>query len=118
MIIPNYNTNDVPYHFDFDDKGIPHSYPINPIGYYKPQILYTFSYEGILDIRNNYKNYIWSVEPPFYILSGQSTREITCELIPILTKQREPIKTAIRKLIYRDLNYCELNLEVEKWKIL
>ena len=61
MIIPSYNKEDVPYIFDFDDKGLPHSYINTPPGYSNPQIIYSFKYEGLMDRLPDPKNYIWSV---------------------------------------------------------
>ena len=116
MIIPGYNINDVIYYFDFDDKGLNHSYPNTPPGYSNPQIIYDFHYEGLVTKLPGAKNYIWAVNPPFFILSGQGTSGITCELIPMLVKDREEIKTGPRKLQYRDLKFSELNLEIGRWK--
>lgn len=116
MIIPSYNEKDVPYVFDFDDKGIPHSYINTPPGYSTPQIIYNFRYEGLMDRLPGPKNYIWSINPPFYILAGQGTSNINCELRPVLNTEQERILKAERKLIYREYKYCELNLTIGKWK--
>jgi hypothetical protein len=116
MIKPNYNKNDVPYYFDFDDKGLSHSYPTTPPNYSSPQIIYEFSYEGLIDQLPGPKNYIWSVNPPFYILTGQGTKTITCELIPQLNINNDQILKPNTKISYKDYKYCELNLQIGKWK--
>ena len=36
MIIPGYNAQDITYYFDYDDKGLQHSYPKEPPGYSSP----------------------------------------------------------------------------------
>lgn len=116
-IIPTYNTDDKPYVYDVDDKGLAHSYPMHPPGYSAPQLIYSFYYSGIVTkIPGWTKNHIWTVDPPFFILSGQGTSGITCELIPKLLINREPIKIGIRKLKWRDIKYSELNLQIGKWK--
>ena len=133
MIIPSYNINDIPYHFDFDDRGIAHSYPNEPPGYSTPQILYSFHYDGFMTKLPIPKNYKWEVNHPFYILSGQNTSNITCELMPKLVKNREDSITGLTQLNYTHstitgltqltsykytwLAYCELNLEISSsWK--
>ena len=118
MIIPDYNIHDTSYYSDVDDKGLSHSYPSTPPGYSTPQILYSFHYEGIVTRIAGYQNYTWTwtVEPPFYILSGQGTSSITCELLPNLNKNQEQMKYGPRKLSYRDYKFSELNLTVSRWK--
>ncbi len=116
MIIPGYNAQDITYYFDYDDKGLQHSYPKEPPGYSSPQILYTFHFDGIVSRLPGPKIYNWEVSPPFYILSGQTTTDITCELIPKLITDREPIITGARKIEYRDIKFSELNLTCGKWK--
>ena len=115
MIIPSYNINDIQYQYDFDNNGIPHSYPNTPPGYSEPQLIYEFHYDGMLKNTQWDKNYNWSVEPPFYIKSGQGTSGITCELLPILSKEREKILEGPRNLSWRDYKYCELNLKINTW---
>lgn len=113
MIIPEYDKN-----FTKDDI-LAHSYPNNPPGYSDPEILYYFHYEGFLTGTQWGKNFEWSVEAPFYIIDGQGTSRISCQLMPNLIKNQEPIKTGARQLIWRDYSYRELNLQVGtagKWK--
>ena len=116
MIIPTYNINDIEYKYDFDDKGIAHSYPNTPPSYTSPQILYSFHYEGFLKNTQWDRDYTWTVNPPFFILSGQNDHVITCELIPSLNIAEEQILTGDRKLMWRDYNYCELNLKMATWE--
>ena len=128
MIVPDYNKLDIPYLYDFDDNGIPHSYPNTPPGYSDSQILYNFHYEGTFSAQT--VTYEWSVNPPFYILSGQSTLSITCQQMPMVTKERENVISGITIMSYSDLNltitynntpiYESLNLYYKKgpyWKI-
>lgn len=114
MIIPTFKTVK-PYFYDFDDKGLAHSYQDEPPGYSNPKILYTFKYEGLVDRINKPKDYIWTVNPPFFIVNGQGTKNITLQMIPELTKERESILNVIRNLTFRDLKYSELNIKVLKW---
>ena len=116
MIIPAYNINDIEYIYDFDDKGISHSYPNTPPGYSDPQILYKFHYEGNLKNTIYESNYNWDVNPPFYILSGKNEKIVTCELIPQLNTKQENILKGERKLTWRDYKYIELNLSFKVWK--
>ena len=116
MIIPSYNINDITYFFDFDDEGVQHSYPNTPPGYSDPQIIYNFHYSGFLKNTIYEKNYNWEVSPPWYIISGQNSAIVTCQLMPKFTKNRERIVTGARKIVYRDINYSELNLTMGKWK--
>lgn len=111
MIIPSYNINDIEYVYDFDNNGIAHSYPNTPPGYSDPQILYSFKYEGFMTLRPGPKTYTWSVNPPFHIISGQGTIKVTCQLMPMVTKEREKVISGIPRL-----DYSELNLSVDKWK--
>lgn len=64
--------------------GLPHSYMNKPPNFSEPQIIYNLSYEGFMkNIPENHSGkheIIWSVEPPLYILSGQNTYNINCEL--------------------------------------
>lgn len=71
----------------FNDRGLTHSYPNTPPGFSEPQILYHYHYEGWVpsSAQARGKPYIWNIEPPFYILSGQGTSGITCELKPVTT---------------------------------
>lgn len=116
-IYPTYNIGDKTYYYDVDDKGLPHSYPEQPPGYSEPQRIYQFEYTGfVTKIPNWTQNHIWTVDPPFFILSGQGTSIITCELMPKLLKDREPIKIGPRKLKWRDIKFSELNLQIGKWK--
>jgi len=112
-IIPTYNERDIVYYFDFDDKFLAHSYPNTPHGYTEPQILYSFYYEGFLTELPGAKFYTWSVDLPFIIVSGQSTSQVTCQLLPILSKNQEEIKYGSRKISYRDYKFSELNLKIE-----
>ena len=116
MIIPSYNILDVVYYFDYDDKGLAHSYPVTPPGYSDPQVFYNFHYEGFLKNTIYDKNYTWTVDPPFHIISGQNTSGITCQLMPKLEKEQEKIITGARKLAYRDYKFSELNLQIGKFK--
>jgi hypothetical protein len=111
MIIPTYNINDIEYVYDFDNNGIAHSYPNTPPGYSNPQILYSFTYDGMLKNTQWCKNYTWKVDPPFHIISGQNESKVTCQLMPMLTKERENIIKGIKRL-----NYSELNLTLGTWK--
>jgi len=111
MIISNYNI----------EQGLEHSYPNTPPNYSDPQILYTFTYEGImtserfLNSHPGEKIFTWTINPPFFIISGQGSTQITCELIPKLNINKEIEKTAVRKLKYTKYEYSELNLTVEKY---
>jgi len=111
MIIPTYNINDIEYVYDFDNNGIAHSYPNTPPGYSDPQILYSFTYEGFVLSKPGPKNYTWTVDPPFHIISGQNSAKVICQLMPMVTKTREPIISGITRL-----NYSELNLTLGSWK--
>ena len=96
--------------FDIIYNNIEHSYINTPPGYSTPQKLYNFSYKG-----STLTEYIWSVDPPFFILTGQNTPKITCELIPKLSKNKE-CNFSILKLNNEEsitINYTE----GPKWKI-
>lgn len=72
----------------FNDIGLAHSYPNTPPEHSDPQILYKYHYEGWLQPSthaNPPRTFLWTIEPPFYIISGQGTSEITVELKPITT---------------------------------
>lgn len=105
-IIPEYDK------YFIKEDILAHSYPNNPPLFSSPEILYYFHYEGFLLGTQWGKNFNWSIEPPFYIVAGQGTSRIACELIPKLTTQQEPIKTGSRQLIWRDYDFRELNLEL------
>lgn len=114
MIIPEYDE-----YFKFEDFGLTHSYINTPPGYTNPQILYKFHYEGIISKLPN-SQYVWSIDPPFFIIDGQGTNTVTLELQPKLTKDREDIiqVTGITgiKYTYRELKYCSLNLKMNTVK--
>jgi hypothetical protein len=119
MIIPTFK-KEIPYFYDLDTKGIAHSYQNSPPGYSEAQTLFTFKYEGLLDefnfIGQEQKDYVWTVNPPFFIVEGQGTNTIKCEQIPLLTKEREQIIYVNKTPIYRDLKYSDLNLKISRWE--
>jgi hypothetical protein len=106
MIIPLYDE-----HFKVDDKGLAHSYPNFPPNYSEPQITYSFTYDGFMNNVSVPLLFNWSVQPPFYILSGQNTKTITLELKPSLTKDREGFISG-SNVTYKKLKYSDLNLEI------
>ena len=112
-IVPTYNERDIVYYFDFDDKFLAHSYPNTPQGYTEPQILYSFYYDGFLNDLPGAKWCTWSVDLPFIIVSGQSESIVTCQLLPVLSKNQENMIYGARKLSYRDYKYSVLNLKLD-----
>jgi len=70
----------------FDNNGLNQSYPNIPPGYSEPQLLYNFHYEGFITQMSKTNNFIWSIDPPFYIYSGQGTSGITLQLMPTTSK--------------------------------
>lgn len=106
MIIPLYDPK-----FEYDDKGLQHSYPETPPSYSEPQILYSFTYDGFMNNLPGNKIFNWSVNLPFLIVSGQSTKIITIQQLPILTREREPIINT-STVSYRDIKYSDLNLDI------
>lgn len=92
---------------DSDNNILTHSYPNKPPEYSTPQVLYKYHYEGPLTTTN----YIWTINPPFYILEGQGTSGITIELYPKNSTSREKIISGVTIL-----EYCELNLQIDSWK--
>lgn len=109
MIIPAYDTN-----FEIENGALEHSYQIQPPGYSTPQILYSYYYKGFITSIAGPKTYIWTVDPPFYIVSGQTTINITLELRPQLNINQETI-VGEGKTKHRDYKYCKLNLQIEHW---
>lgn len=91
---------------DFDDKGLSHSYQNAPPGYSEPQLLYHYHYEGWVSGSSQSigKPYIWNIEPPFYIIEGQGTNSITCELMPINTENCSELKSSV------------ISLQLGKWQ--
>lgn len=110
MIRANFDPN-----FKIENGALAHSYQIHPPKYSEPQLLYTFYYEGFLKGSNRETTYNWTIDPPFYILSGQGTSIITLELLPKLNKDQEPIITK-NNIKYRDYKYSNLNLQMGNWK--
>jgi len=107
MIIPLYDE-----HFKFDDKGLGHSYQIFPPNYSEPQITYSYKYDGFMNNVTDTIIFNWSVQSPFYIISGQNTNVVTLELKPPLTKNREEIISG-STISYKNLKYSDLNLEIK-----
>lgn len=105
MIIPNININD----------GLEHSYQNEPPGYSEPQSLFYFHYDGIFNTRPGTRYYNWTVNPPFIIVSGQGLSAITCQLLPQLNTEKEPIVNALN-LTYVDYKYSTLTLKVGPWE--
>lgn len=110
MIIPLYDSK-----FDYDDKGLPHSYTKAPPLYSEPQTLYSYTYDGFMNNMPGDKVYTWKVNYPFEILSGQGTKTITVQQFPILTREREPI-VKTNTATYRDLKYSDLDLNINGLK--
>jgi len=92
-----------------------HSYPNKPPGYSQPQILYKLHYEGA---KKN--SYLWTVEPPFHIISGQGSPSIVCQLMPKVSTKIEPINSSILTLNADDeKEYYNLYYQHgPQWKIL
>lgn len=91
---------------DFNENGLSHSYPNLPPNHSNPQILYHYQFEGWVSGSSQAigKPYIWNIEPPFYILEGQGTNKITCELLPINTISCSGLSSSI------------ISLELGKWQ--
>ena len=116
MIISSYTENNITYSLDDYNTMLSHSYQNHPQGYSAPQIIYNFSYSGMLKNTQWDKDYTWTIDPPFYILSGQSTSNISCELIPKLSKENEKLVKDFRKNTHKDYKYSNINLQISKWK--
>lgn len=89
---------------DFNSEGLAHSYQNEPPGYSEPQILYKYRHEGFIPPNNAI---VWSVDPPFYIVSGQGTLEITLRLVPELSY--DCYKIVSGRTVYP---YANINIKV------
>jgi hypothetical protein len=91
---------------NFDNNGLAHSYPNLPPEISEPEILYKYHYEGWVTPTTQspsiINQYIWNIEQPFYIISGQNTTEITVKLMPIYSDSS-------------NVGYCDISLKLGKW---